>query len=81
MEGDSLLLIGLFVLCVIFSAYFSASESGFARMNKIRMKNRADDGDKKAKNAVYISNNHDKALTAILIGNNIVNFYRNSDYE
>ena len=73
MEGDSLLLIGLFVLCVIFSAYFSASESGFARMNKIRMKNRADDGDKKAKNAVYISNNHDKALTAILIGNNIVN--------
>ena len=73
MEGDSLLLIGLFVLCVIFSAYFSASESAFARMNKIRMKNRADDGDKKAKNAMYISNNHDKALTAILIGNNIVN--------
>ncbi len=73
MEGDSLLLIGLFVLCLIFSAYFSASESSFARMNKIRMKNRADDGDKKAKNAMYISNNHDKALTAILIGNNIVN--------
>lgn len=73
MEGDSLLLIGLFVLCVIFSGYFSASESGFARMNKIRMKNRADDGDRKAKNAMYISNNHDKALTAILIGNNIVN--------
>ncbi len=73
MEGDSLLLIGLFVLCIIFSAYFSASESAFARMNKIRMKTRADDGDKKAKNAMYISNNHDKALTAILIGNNIVN--------
>jgi CBS domain containing-hemolysin-like protein len=73
MEGDSLLLIGLFVLCVIFSGYFSASESAFARMNKIRMKNHADDGDKKAKNAMYISNNHDKALTAILIGNNIVN--------
>ena len=73
MEGDSLLLIGLFVLCIIFSAYFSASESAFARMNKIRMKNRADDGDKKAKKAMYISNNHDKALTAILIGNNIVN--------
>lgn len=73
MEGDSLLLIGLFVLCILFSAYFSASESAFARMNKIRMKNRADDGDKKAKNAMYISNNHDKALTAILIGNNIVN--------
>jgi len=73
MEGDSLLLIGLFVLCVILSGYFSASESAFARMNKIRMKNRADDGDKKAKHAMYISNNHDKALTAILIGNNIVN--------
>ena len=72
-DGSLLLLIVLFVVCVIFSAYFSGSESGFARMNKIRIKNRADDGDKKAKNAIYISNNHDKALTAILIGNNIVN--------
>ena len=52
MEGDSLLLIGLFVLCVIFSGYFSSSESGFARMNRIRMKNRADDGDKKAKKII-----------------------------
>ena len=56
MEGDSLLLIGLFVLCVILSAYFSASESAFARMNKIRMKNRADDGDKKAKQAMQNQN-------------------------
>ncbi len=73
MEGDSLFLIVLFAICVICSAYFSGSESAFARMNKIRMKNRADDGDKKAKNAMYISNNHNKALTTILIGNNIVN--------
>ncbi|MGM9642992.1 MAG: hemolysin family protein [Eubacteriales bacterium] len=66
-------MIVLFVICVICSGYFSGSESSFARMNKIRMKNRADDGDKKAKNAMYISNNHNKALTTILIGNNIVN--------
>ncbi len=73
MDGDSLFMIVLFVICVICSGYFSGSESAFARMNKIRMKNRADDGDKKAKNAMYISNNHNKALTTILIGNNIVN--------
>lgn len=72
-DGSLLLLIVLFVICIFFSAYFSASESGFARMNKIRIKSRADDGDKKAKSAIFISNNHNKALTAILIGNNIVN--------
>ena len=74
MDGDSsLLLVVLFCICLVFSAYFSASESGFARMNKIRAKTKADNGDKKAKRALYISNNHDKAITAILIGNNIVN--------
>lgn len=42
-------------------------------MNKIRMKNMADEGNKKAKRALYISNNFDKALTTLLVCNNIVN--------
>lgn len=63
----------IFVVLVIFSAYFSCSESGFSLMNKIRVKNMAEEGNKKAKRALYISNNFDKALTTLLIGNNIVN--------
>lgn len=63
----------LFVVLVIFSAYFSCSESAFSLMNKIRVKNMAEEGNKKAKRALYISNNFDRALTTLLIGNNIVN--------
>lgn len=67
------LLVTIFIILVIFSAYFSCSESAFSLMNKIRVKNMADEGNKKAKRALYISNNFDKALTTLLIGNNIVN--------
>ena len=42
-------------------------------MNVIRIQSYADDGNKKAKNALYITNHFDKALTAILICNNVVN--------
>ncbi len=73
MDGDSRSLLIIFIILVVFSAYFSCSESGFSLMNKIRMKNMADEGNKKAKRALYISNNFDKALTTLLVGNNIVN--------
>ncbi|MBQ0102392.1 MAG: HlyC/CorC family transporter [Firmicutes bacterium] len=61
----------LFALFVVLGAYFGGTESGISAMNKIRMKSKADDGDKKAKNAMFVSNNFDKALTTLLIGNNI----------
>lgn len=73
MDGGSLLLLILFVILIIFSGYFSGSESCFSAMNKIRIQSKADDGDKRAKRAMFISNNFDRALTTILIGNNIVN--------
>ncbi len=65
------LLVVLFVLFVIGGAFFGGTESAFSAMNRIRMKSKADDGDKRAKNAVFISSNFDKALTTLLIGNNI----------
>lgn len=77
MDGDSTLLL-IFIICVALSAFFSSSESSFATMNKIRIKQKADDGDKKAKNALFISNNYDKAITTLLIGNNIVNIAASS---
>ena len=73
MDGDSRSLLIIFIVLVFFSAYFACSESAFSLMNKIRVKNMADEGNKKAKRALYISNNFEKALTTILIGNNIVN--------
>lgn len=58
---------------IALSAFFSASETAFSSMNEIRMKNYAKDGNKKAKTALKIAQSYDKALSTILIGNNIVN--------
>ncbi len=74
MDGDgSWLLIAIIIMFLFFSAYFAGCESAFSSMNKIRMKRRADDGDRRAKKANYIVNNFEKAITTLLIGNNIVN--------
>jgi CBS domain containing-hemolysin-like protein len=76
MDGDSIrlfLLVIVFVALVSCSGYFSATESAFTVLNKIRIKSQADDGDKKAKRALYITNHFERALTTILVGNNIVN--------
>lgn len=73
MDGDSLcwIEIAIFVIFVILGGYFAGSESCFSAMNRIRIKSQADNGDRKAKNAMYIANNFDRALTTLLIGNNI----------
>ena len=64
-------LVLLFVFFVVLGAYFGGAESAFSSMNKIRIKSKADDGDRRAKNAMYIASNFDRALTTLLIGNNI----------
>lgn len=61
-----------YILLILGGAYFASAESSFARANKIRLKNAADDGNRKAKKALNIANNFDKAITTILIGNNIM---------
>lgn len=63
----------IIVLLIAMSAFFSATETAFSSVNKIRLKNYAANGNKKAAKALSIAENFDKALTAILIGNNIVN--------
>ena len=65
-------MIGIAVL-VIFSAYFSATETAFTSVNRIRIKNLANDGNKKAKEVLELSEKFDKMLSTILVGNNIVN--------
>ena len=64
------------VLCcvlILFSAYFSSVESALSSMNKLRVKGYADDGDKGAKRALKLEAKYDRTITAILVGNNIVN--------
>ena len=65
-------IIGILVL-VLFSAYFSATETAFASLNRTRLRTLAEDGNKKARLALSLSENYDKLLSTILIGNNIVN--------
>lgn len=72
MESDTLSLI-IIVCCIIMSAYFSATETAFSSLNRIRVKNLAEKGDKKAALVLRIADNYDSMLSTILIGNNIVN--------
>ena len=71
MGSDSIPLWIIFIICVIGGAYFAAAESSFSAVNKIKMKSLADDGKKRAKGVVLIVNNFEKALTTLLIGNNV----------
>ncbi|MDD6268759.1 MAG: hemolysin family protein [Oscillospiraceae bacterium] len=63
----------LLVILLVLSALFSSSETAFACVNKIRLKHRADMGDKRADRALKIADKYEDALTAILVGNNIAN--------
>ncbi len=62
----------LIVLLIAGGAYFASCETALASVNKLRMKSRAEDGEKRAQYVMYILNNFDKALSTILIGNNIM---------
>ena len=68
----------IIVVCVFLSAYFSATETAFSTFNRIRVKNMAEKGNKKAALALKLSDNYDSLISAILIGNNIVNILASS---
>ena len=63
----------IMLACVVLSAYFSATETAFSSLNKTRLKTIAEKGNKKAQLALNLSDNYDKLISTILIGNNIVN--------
>lgn len=73
MESGSWIIVLVLVFLVLMSAYFSATETAFTSLNRIRLKNMAYGGNKRAKLALELSDNYDKLLSTILIGNNIVN--------
>ena len=70
--GSTTFLFVLLLTLILGGGYFAATEIAFASANVIRLRTRAEGGDSRAKNAVYISEHFDQALTTLLIGNNIM---------
>lgn len=69
-----LIAVYLILICLLIAggAFFASSETALASVNKMRMKSYAEDGNKKAQYVMYILNNFEKALSTILIGNNVM---------
>ncbi len=63
----------IILVLIMLSAFFSSSETAITSSNKMRLKNKAEDGDRKASKILEIANNFDKTISSILIGNTVVN--------
>ncbi|MDO4279073.1 HlyC/CorC family transporter [Lachnoclostridium edouardi] len=66
------------IILIILSAYFSSAETALTTVNKMRMRTLAEGGDKRAATVIKVVENPGKMLSAILIGNNIVNLSASS---
>lgn len=73
MNNQSILLIIILMGLILMSGFFSATETAFSTLNKIRLKTMVSNGDKMAKRVLELAEDYDKLLSTILIGNNIVN--------
>lgn len=67
------LYIGGMAFLIILSAYFSATETAFTSVNRIKLKNMAGDGNMRAKKVLLLEERYDTLLSTILVGNNIAN--------
>ncbi len=66
------------LILIMLSAYFSATETAFSSLNRIKIKNLANEGNKKAKLTLELCSKYDELLSSILVGNNIVNIMSTS---
>ncbi|MDR2158855.1 MAG: hemolysin family protein [Treponema sp.] len=73
LESYTAVLIVCLVVLLVFSAFFSASETAFSSLNRIRLKHLAAGNSRRAKLALKLLEGYDKLLSTVLIGNNIVN--------
>ena len=77
-DSSSLTMIVILILLVILSAYFSATETAFTSLNRIRLKSKADAGNRRAALALKLVDQYNNLLSTILVGNNIVNLSASS---
>ena len=68
-------LILILIACILFSAFFSASETAYSTCNKIRLKQLANRGDDRAEKVLKLAEEYDKLISGILVGNNFVNIF------
>ena len=73
MDTDGVIQLFALLILVILSAFFSSAETSLTTVNRVRLKALADEGDKRARTALEVLDKYGKMLSAILIGNNIVN--------
>lgn len=73
MSYDTILSLVFMVALLAMSGYFSATETAFSSLNRTRLKTMADHGDQRAAMTLALSDEYDRLLSTILIGNNIVN--------
>ena len=68
----------IMAVCLLMSAYFSATETAFSTLSKTKLKTMIEKGNKRASLALKLSENYDKLISTILIGNNLVNILLSS---
>ena len=73
MDGTQIGLLLAIIILIMLSGYFSASEMAFTSVNKIRLMNMEANGNKRAGAVLRATENFDKLLSTVLVGNNIVN--------
>ena len=78
MDGNATLTLIILVFLVAGSAFFSASETAYTSMNRVRLKNMSNSGNKRAEKVLALAEDYDKLISSILIGNNIVNILSSS---
>lgn len=78
MDTGDILQIIVLILLLLLSAFFSSAETALTTVNKIRMRTLAEDGNKRAARVLAVTDNSAKMISAILIGNNIVNLSASS---
>lgn len=65
-------------VCIVFSAFFSASEIVFGSVNRLHLNRNAEKGNKKASDALRLADNYGETISTILVGNNLVNICASS---
>lgn len=78
MDTDGVIQLFTLLILVFLSGFFSSAETSLTTVNKVKLKAMADDGDKRAQTALDVLDKYGKMLSAILIGNNIVNLTASS---
>ncbi len=78
MSPDDIIQIVILFILLFLSAFFSSAETALTTFNRIRMMTLADEGNKRAARALKVADDSGKMLSAILIGNNVVNLSASS---